>query len=112
MSLRKDLLALDGQIAGLTPAQLVSMRAACIQIAAALKNLGTAIPDGTTSPIASTIERLLLDAALSYRPGRAFSGLGPKMRAALEDCPTLRAVAAEFIEKILPAADPQPTVVA
>ena len=102
MSLKADVLKLDAQIAELTPMQREAMRTACVQIAAALTNLGTAIPDGTTSPIASTIESVLLDAALSWRPGKAFTGLRPKMLAALEECPTLRAVASEFVAKLLP----------
>jgi hypothetical protein len=102
VSLKADVLRLDAQIAELTPTQREAMRTACVQIAAALTNLGTAIPDGTTSPIASTIERVLIDAAFTYRPGKAYTGLRPKMMAALEECPTLRAVAAEFLAKLLP----------
>lgn len=106
MSLRADLLKLDAQIAELTPLQREAMRTACVQIAAALTNLGTAIPDGTTSPISKSIESVLLDAALCYRPGKAFAGLTPKLRGALEECPTLRAVAAEFIAKLAPPPPP------
>lgn len=102
MSLRNDMVRLDQQIAELTPDQRAALRTACIQIAAALTNLGTAIPDGTTSPISGTIESVLLSAALSWRPGKQFAGLRPKMAAALEECPTLRAVASEFFQKIAP----------
>lgn len=109
MSLKTDVLKLDAQIAELTPLQREAMRVACVQIASALTNLGTAIPDGTTSPIASTIESVLLDAALSWRPGKAFAGLTPKLRAALDEAPTLRTVAAEFVEKLMPP-PPAPAV--
>lgn len=107
MSLRADLLKLDGQVAELTPLQREAMRTACVQIAAALTNLGTAIPEGTTSPISASIESVLLGCALTYRPGKAFAGLRPKLLGALEECPTLRQVAAEFVAKLTP---PPPAV--
>jgi hypothetical protein len=104
LSLRADLVRLDAQIAELTPEQREAMRAACVQIGQALTNLGTAIPDGTTSPIAATVQSVLLDVALCYRPGRGWSGLRPKMFAALEECPTLKTVAGEFVAKLTPPA--------
>lgn len=102
MSLISDMRQLDAQVAELTPPQREAIQAACAQIAAAMANLGTAIPDGTSSPIAATVQALLFDAALCFRPGKGFSGLKPKMLAALEQCPTLREVAADFIAKFNP----------
>jgi len=102
VSLRNDLVRLDAQIAELTPDQRAALRVASIQIAAALKNLSLAIPDGTTSPIAATIEGVMLSAAFTYRPGKGFAGLGPKMAGALEECGTLRTVMAELVAKLSP----------
>lgn len=102
MSLLSDLRQLDAQVAELTPPQREAIQAASAQIAAAMTNLGTAIPDGTSSPIASTVQSVLLAAALCYRPGKGWGGLRPKMLAALEQCPTLREVAADFIAKFSP----------
>lgn len=102
MSLRADVVKLDGLVAELTPEQREAMRTACVQIGAALKNLGTAIPDGTSSPISACIQSGLLYAAMCYRPGKGFAALRPKLFAALEDCPTLRTVAAEFLAKLAP----------
>lgn len=102
MSLRAELVTLDGLVAALTPDQREAMRTACLQIGGALKSLGTAIPDGTTSPISACIQSVLLYAAMCYRPGKGFSGLRVKLFAALEECPTLREVAGEFLAKLSP----------
>lgn len=106
MSLRGALLEIDALVAALTPPQRDAMRAAAGQIAAALTNLGTAIPAGTTSPISDAFQSALASAAMTWRPGKGFSGLKPKLAAALEECPTLRDVAREFIGKLAPPSPP------
>ncbi len=100
MSLRADLVKLDVLVGGLGPDEADALRAACEQIGAALTSLGKAVPDGTASPIAEAIEGVLFSSALSYRPGKGWTGLKPKMLAALEDCPALRKVAAQFITRL------------
>lgn len=106
MSLRGALVEIDALVAALTPPQREAMRCASVEIAAALTNLGTAIPDGTTSPISAAVQSALASAAMTWRPGKGFSGLKPKLAAALVECPTLRDVAREFFAKLAPPSPP------
>lgn len=100
MSLRADLVKLDTLVGELGPEQTEALRTACEQIGAALTSLSKAVPDGTASPIAEAIEGILFSSVLSYRPGKGWGGLKPKMLAALEECPALRKVCAQFINRL------------